>query len=175
MVAFVCSIMMNIITTYYSGLSQSNHLPNWVPFIAGVLYLAYHILDCCDGKQARRLKVGSPLGFFMDHNLDSFSLILITISSINIMKVDNLLISLVVYLMTTFSFFFATWEEFHTGVMDLPAFNGVDEGAFTMAGLFFFTSFVGTSFWTNTIYGIQLNNLLACSFLVLCAYYSGVR
>lgn len=166
---------MNVITTYYSGLSSSEDLPSWVPFIAGVLYLSYHILDCCDGKQARRLKAGSPLGFIMDHNLDSFSLILITISSINIIKVDSLIFSLLVYYMTTFSFFFATWEEYHTEVMDLPAFNGVDEGAFLMSGLFFFTSFVGTSFWSQIIFGYKLNNILASSFLILCVYYSGSR
>lgn len=140
---------MNLLNLLFSNQLGLGYTPNIVCLLSGILYLLYYILDCLDGKQARRLKVGSPLGYIMDHNLDSFSLIMITLSAINIMQIDVPKYSLLVYLFTTVPFFLANWEEYITGMMDLPAINGIDEGAFLISGLFIFTYFKGQDFWTQ--------------------------
>ena len=142
---------MNILNVIYSVQLGLGYTPNIVCFISAILYMSYYILDCLDGKQARRLKVGSSLGYIMDHNLDSFSLVLMTLSSINIMQVDHPYYSLLVYLFTSVPFFLANWEEYETDMMDLPAINGIDEGAFLMTGLFLITSFIGGDYWKQKI------------------------
>ena len=166
---------MNLLTIYYSGLDGKEYIPNHIIFICGILYLTYHFLDICDGKQARKLKAGSPLGYIMDHNLDSFSTVLIMISAMNILRVTDIRFAVVCYLMTSIPFFIATWEEYQTGVMNLPCFNGVDEGAFINSGLFIFTSIVGPKFWENKIEflnGVQYNYALLVGVLVICIIFT---
>lgn len=47
------------------------------PIISGLSIFLYMNLDCLDGKQARRLRLGSPVGELVDHVLDASSIGLI--------------------------------------------------------------------------------------------------
>lgn len=161
---------------YYSGLDGSGIVPNWACIVTAVMYIIYHLLDCCDGKQARRIKAGSPLGFIMDHNLDSFSLVLLTIAFINIFRWKSPIHIFMTYAVASIPFFIATLEEYHTGIMDLPRINGVDEGMYLLSSLFLFTGYVGSMFWEeNKFYGFSYGLIILYVLGIICSCFTLMR
>lgn len=118
------------------------------------------MLDNCDGKQARKLRQSTPLGFIFDHNLDSFSCILAIISGSCILGIKSHTELFYLYFISAVPFFNANWEEYQTGLMNLPAFNGVDEGSFLIFLLYVFTGVVGQEFWgwTFVLQGYEITN-----------------
>lgn len=54
-----------------SWFSQRDQLPPFVLAAGGLLFLAYAVCDNCDGIQARRLGLSSPIGELFDHGADS--------------------------------------------------------------------------------------------------------
>lgn len=48
-------------------------LPSWVALFSAAAVVFYTILDCLDGKQARRTGTSSPLGQLFDHGCDALS------------------------------------------------------------------------------------------------------
>lgn len=170
--AFFLVVLKNALLIYYSGLDSSGYVPRWACIFAGVCFITYNILDNCDGKQARKLKQSTPLGFIFDHNLDSFSCILAIISGSCILGIKSNLELFYLYFMAAVPFFNANWEEYQTGVMNLPAFNGVDEGAFLIFILYVFTGIVGQDFWgwTSVVYGYEITNREALVvFITVCS------
>mmetsp|Transcript_93213 Transcript_93213/g.237107 ORF Transcript_93213/g.237107 Transcript_93213/m.237107 type:complete len:401 (-) Transcript_93213:43-1245(-) len=103
--------------------------PRWCWAVLSVCTFVYQTLDNMDGKQARRTGTSSPLGLLIDHSCDALNIVL---SSLNIMAMFQLSGSprdcLLVWLGSTTPFFFATWEEFHTGTLYLGPFNGPTDG-----------------------------------------------
>ena len=88
----------------------------------------YQTLDAIDGKQARRTGAASPLGQLFDHGCDAvvtcitgFSFpIMLTLgnqpSPSNNFRPNNIVVYL--FAVTMFgSFWFANWEEYHTGIL----------------------------------------------------------
>jgi phosphatidylglycerophosphate synthase len=63
-----------IIATILPSLQQDyaidNTGPRWILLVAALAMLWQEVCDHCDGKQARRLGVGSPLGCMVDHTFD---------------------------------------------------------------------------------------------------------
>jgi ethanolaminephosphotransferase len=90
-----------------------------------------------DGKQARRTNTSSPLGLAVDHGVDAFN---INLSAINVMAMmqagDSPTQCLIMWLISAVPFFFATWEEYYTGVLHLGAFNGPTDGVLIMCATF---------------------------------------
>ncbi len=95
----------------------------------------------------------------MDHNLDSFSLVLLTLSATNIIRMITPIEVLLTYLMISLPFFLATWEEYVTGVMEMPSFSGVDEGAVLCSTLFIVSGLLGEGFWSTLIFGYKKNKM----------------
>ena len=62
----------SVIAAWYMMLMCENSDPVWLT-AAIVIYYGYPFLDNMDGKQARRLKVSSQAGEFVDHSLDGLS------------------------------------------------------------------------------------------------------
>jgi ethanolaminephosphotransferase len=143
--------------------------------LCGILYFTYYFLDCSDGKQARRLGLSSPLGFIMDHNLDSFSLVLLTLTAMNVVQMVTPIEVLITYLMSSIPFFIATWEEYVTGVMEMPSFSGVDEGAVLCSSLFIISGLLGETFWSSKLYGIKHNMILITCFTIISIFFMYVR
>jgi phosphatidylglycerophosphate synthase len=170
---FLFTITCLIFSLYETGLEGKYICSSTGCYIYGAFYIIYHLLDNCDGKQARNLKLSSPLGFFMDHNLDSFSLICMTITGMNVLHFETPLQHLMLYISTSLPFYSCTWEEYTTGHLEIPYLSGVDEGAYLCAGLFIFTGYVGQDF-LNSIYFLGVSNkllviTLACSFGIILA------
>lgn len=170
------TISCYVLSTYYSGLDSSFIIPSWACFACASLYFIYYFLDVSDGKQARKLNKSSPLGFIMDHNLDSVSIVLITITAANIIQMKTPIEVVALYLMCTVPFYIATWEEYVTGIMELPMISGVDEGCFVTNTIFIFTGLVGANFWNNAyIFDIQLKLILLSIFIGICVVFTAIR
>lgn len=78
----------------------------------------YQTLDALDGKHARALGLGSPIGQLLDHGLDSFSASIFTMTSMVTLSLNNHSSSIWVLSWVNISYIFlANTEEFYTHVM----------------------------------------------------------
>jgi phosphatidylglycerophosphate synthase len=104
--------------------------PAWTYIVLAVGILVYMVMDCMDGAQARRLKLSSPLGQFMDHGLDTVAnLIQGYILAHCLTWSENYDSDSVLYTMrfvTLIHFYMAivveglmNWDEHYSGVMTL--------------------------------------------------------
>lgn len=131
----------------------NDHFPSWIFLFNGIAMLVYQTLDNMDGKQARRTKSSSPLGLLFDHGCDAFNVIIGMTNWSCAMGLspatDARWIALVLLSgMTTF--YFTTWEEYHTGSMHMAFFNGPTEGILVGASVSFISSMAGSKFWHQT-------------------------
>jgi ethanolaminephosphotransferase len=119
-------------------LETPNPIPSWLCFLCGFIYFAYQVLDNADGKQARRLGCSSPLGLVLDHGCDALSTVLITSNCLAIFRFDlstELHLICISIGFPMLMFFFGTWEEYHTGILQLGVVNGANEGVLAVIAL----------------------------------------
>ena len=140
---------------FYAPLIEmpSEEPPRWIYLLNGVAILVYQTLDNMDGKQARRTGNGSPLGLLFDHGCDAIN---------NVFGSTNWMISMAlhpvrdIYLCASVLFgpftlfFFGTWEEYYTGKLILPIFNGPNEGLLGGALMSFTSWWFGPYVWHGT-------------------------
>ena len=128
-------------------------VPLWIFFFNGMAMLIYQTLDNMDGKQARRTGSSSSLGLLFDHGCDAINSIFGSANWIVFMGLNPIYhlpqIWILVFI-PMILFFIATWEEYYTGKLILPVFNGPTEGLLIGASLSILTSFVGRQFWHET-------------------------
>lgn len=132
--------------------------PRWLYVVAGVALFAYQTLDNLDGKQARRTNSSSPLGLLFDHGCDALNVSVGTITMSCILQLGTTWKTLVFVLSGHVAFICATWEEYYSGILELPAFNGPTEGILIGIALKFLTAYLGPSFWLEEIIPGYQNN-----------------
>lgn len=154
-------------------------VPRTIFLLNGCAMIIYQTLDNMDGKQARKTGTSSPLGLLFDHGCDAMNLILGSANWIAAMALipgnfsdlsvgkedyDNIqsksLISaffggdaILAYLLIfcpMIAFYVSTWEQYYTGTLILPPFNGPSEGLIMGASLSFVSFFLGPMFWQET-------------------------
>lgn len=122
------SLLAHGVVCYYCA-DLKSRCPSWCWALAGVCTFAYQTLDNMDGKQARRSGSSSPLGLLLDHGADALNIVL---SALNVMALlqagDSWAECAAIWLASSSPFFFATWEEYHTGALFLGFFNGPTDG-----------------------------------------------
>ena len=94
--------------------SFKHQSPAFILLISAFCHFMYQTLDACDGKQARRINLSSPLGMLMDHGCDSLSTTLMTLSVIQGLGFGLSTNMLVLLTSVHTVFFMAMWEEYHT-------------------------------------------------------------
>ena len=72
-IGFNFMILSYVVMLFYDCTFKKN-IPNYCFFLAALFVFIYMNLDAIDGKQARNIKMTSPLGQLFDHGCDSFSL-----------------------------------------------------------------------------------------------------
>jgi len=170
--AFFFSSISMVLSFIDCGLNNERYASTSICYISAACYFTYQTLDNIDGKLARKLKASSALGFFFDHNLDSYSISTITITGMSIFGLTSSFENNLIYLATTIAFFMTTWEEYVTGVMNLPIFSGVDEGAYVTICIFIISGYYGSDFWTkNELFGFQLKKLIMLNLLFLSSVF----
>ena len=108
-----------------------------------VLLLPLQILDCVDGKHARRTKNSSPLGLLFDHGADACNTVLIVMSLAALFQAGNGWPLHLLFVPVISGFFFATLEEYYTGKLDLPSINAVSDGAVLILVIHLISAFAG--------------------------------
>ena len=158
---FLLNIFYFTLTTYSTGLKGSNEIPSYICYLSSISYFTYNILDNCDGKQARKTNSSSPLGLLIDHGTDACTTFFIVLGFGSIIGIDNILYYSMLYLMTTSAFYLSTWEEYVTGELILPIFNGVSDGMVIIVFFEVFTGINGGKFWVRKFklfnFDIQFN------------------
>ena len=135
--------------------------PGYILCIAAFCQFMYQTLDACDGKQARKIGLASPLGMLMDHGCDSLSCTIIALSLIQGLTLGLTTEVLVIYTSLHTGFFMAHWEEYHTHYHRTHMFNwGVTEGQWTNIILMLITALYGSQLWNVLIYGFPLKVIL---------------
>ena len=132
---------------------EEDQIPRWIFFWNGVAMLLYQTLDNMDGKQARKTKSSSPLGLLFDHGADSINPIFGSANWIVGMMLSpsrDLWLCFAAIFGPQALFFMATWEEYYTGELIMPIFNGPNEGLAGGATLSFLSAWYGPSIWQQT-------------------------
>ena len=152
----------SILTTYYGGWKGCDHFPPWVCFFVPISYSLYILLDYTDGKQARRLKASSPLGLLIDHGVDSFAPLFVTINLGILCGFEDFYQYFMLYYGIVFTFFLNTWEEYYVGELVLPIIHGVSEGTLLIDYLCFVSGIDGTKYYLKNSewFGIKRSDLL---------------
>jgi len=107
-------------------------------------------LDALDGKQARRTGTSSPLGELFDHGCDALTTTLMTLTVLTSMQLGTGYIIYFLLVLSLMVFYFAQWEEYQSGVLDLGIMN-VTEIQLMVMGTHLLTFFFGPPFWLQSI------------------------
>ena len=131
-------------------MEDPENVPRWIFLWNGIAMLCYQTLDNMDGKQARRTGSSSALGLLFDHGCDAINSIFGSVNWIIGMALvpnENLLECWALVFGPYAMFYVATWEQYHTGELILPAVNGPNEGLLGGALLSITSWYYGPSFW----------------------------
>ncbi|KAL3811577.1 hypothetical protein ACHAXA_006862 [Cyclostephanos tholiformis] len=155
------------------------YVPRVIFLLNGCAMLIYQTLDNMDGKQARKTGTSSPLGLLFDHGCDALNLILGSANWIAAMALipgnagdllgdvyngnniqsksllshflgGDAILACVLIFCPMIAFYISTWEQYYTGTLILPPFNGPSEGLVLGASLSIVSFFMGPMFWQDT-------------------------
>lgn len=118
-------------------------------FFAALAIFAYLNLDAIDGKQARRIGKGSPLGQLFDHGCDCMGITLFTYNLIVMWKLgDNMPMCFLACFVSIFMFYSSNWSEYHTHVLVTSNGSvGTTEMEILMIIFNILTGIFGTHIW----------------------------
>lgn len=169
LISFIIALLNHAIIAFYSWDMKSS-APNWAWTTLGISVIVYQTLDNMDGKQARRLGMGSPLGLLFDHGIDALNCGLLVLNLICLFaSVEGWghIHTFILFFSQMMPFVFCTWEEFFLGALFLPIINGPSEGLLTYAGICLLTGYFGTTFWEQKIFGRYLWIYLLITYAML--------
>lgn len=137
-----CAITLAVNPTLHPSSS-----PRWLGLLNAASIFAYQTLDNMDGKQARKTQSSSALGMFFDHGCDAINAGVTIVSMGSILGTGWSGKLFITYLSSWVPFYFQTWEEYYSGSMILPPFNGPTEGLLMTIGICLLSFFLGTEFF----------------------------
>jgi len=176
---YYCPGMYEANTDVMDQVSPNSYsVPAVIFLFNGCAMLVYQTLDNMDGKQARKTGSSSALGLLFDHGCDAMNSIMGSANWIAAMgmvagSVSDLLgktthgniqdqswlsevfggdavLAALLMLCPMIAFYISTWEQFYTGKLVLPPFNGPSEGLVMGASLSIFSFFWGPMYWQST-------------------------
>lgn len=161
-----------------TDVNAASSVPAVIFLLNGCAMLIYQTLDNMDGKQARKTGSSSPLGLLFDHGCDAMNSVIGSANWIAAMAMvpgnvgdlmggdgrgnvqgrsllsellggDAVLAALLI-LSPMIAFYVATWEQYYTGKLVLPPFNGPSEGLVMGATLSIVSFLWGPMYWQST-------------------------
>ena len=165
------SMILNWIMMVIVSPTGNDEIPSFCYILSTIFIFIYQIADNIDGRQARRTNNATPLGELFDHGNDSLMVgifALIIVLCLHTSTEMTLCVLLMMYLV----FFLSHWEEYHTGSLVLNALLNPTELQLIMMVILMFES-VYPDFIKVTIFGFQMNYLIASCFIVIsiCAFF----
>jgi ethanolaminephosphotransferase len=163
-IGFICTLIPHLLIFYNNPTQLSGPIPSWICFTAAGCNVLYMVLDNADGKQARKTGTSSPLGQLFDHNCDAKNTFLVGINLFAAVQFGNGIYSIIGYIVAFYVFFMAIWEEYWVESLNLPWFNGPNEGLMGLNILFVVTGIMGTEFWTRQLWGFEYYQILVIAY-----------
>lgn len=154
-ISSISIVSTTIILCLNSNLNLTAHPCVCYLALATAGYYFYNLLDVLDGKQARNLKVSSPLGQLLDHGLDgSVNTMCIAIINAIMLGVTDTTTAMILIIGIQSVFFFAAWNEYHIGVLRFQICGlGVHEFSH-LNYIFLITTIIkGYEIWDITAFG----------------------
>lgn len=155
-------LVANIVSTIFLMLycpQGFGDAPSWCFILCAVGLFVYQSLDAIDGKQARRTSSSTPLGELFDHGCDAMSMVLIVVGAgISSQLGDSPYVFMVISLVAATFFYLAQWRTYTTRKMHFGIID-VTEGQWIVMCLYVITSFTGTAFWNQEVFGLQLKTI----------------
>jgi len=164
--------LLFILLSYLVSLYFDPHLkgegPSWIFLFHAFCMFMYQTLDALDGKQARRTGNSTPLGELFDHGCDAITTSLTTLTVYSSTAVGTSWPLTCAMLLTLTLFYFAQWEEYQRGVLELGYVN-VTEAQILVMSLHMISFFFGSSVWLKALtigsFSIALNMLPFCALI----------
>ena len=147
LLSFAFNVLPHLLIICLYGNDMEGPIDSWVAVMLGLAYFFYTTLDNMDGKQARRIGAGSPMGMLFDHGLDATTAVVVMYPLGRIHNIGGGLPLLLFIMMSTVPFYYITLEEYYMGKMVLPAFSGPDDTSLVISALCFYTAYQGSEFW----------------------------
>lgn len=141
--------------------------PSLVLLFCALAGFVYQTLDAIDGKQARRLGVGSPLGQLFDHGCDCVGVTFWAYMLLSALGARRDPFAVFVALVVAVVFFYpAQFAEYFTGVLKTSSFGfGVTETQFLFIGAFLLAGVIGPGVFATRLggSGLTLARALCCA------------
>ena len=147
----LAAVVSLIVTLHYNPSLSSLDVPRWVFVLNGIGVFAYQTFDNMDGKQARRTGSSSPLGMLFDHGCDALNSGIMCIPMASVVATGWTPKMFMCIWSGFVPFYFQALEEYYTGTMVLPPFNGPTEGLLIASAMCFITAAFGPQFWHQPI------------------------
>ncbi|BEI80465.1 hypothetical protein CcaverHIS002_0109940 [Cutaneotrichosporon cavernicola] len=137
----LCFVFGNVLTLAYFDIEyEGKDLPQWVYASWAFGLFAYQSMDAIDGKQARRLNMGSALGEMFDHGCDAINTSLEVVLACHALGLNRSWWTVASEVASLLNFYASTWEEYHTGTLYLSAFSGPVEGIVMIIVIYIITA-----------------------------------
>ncbi|RSH90063.1 hypothetical protein EHS25_001396 [Saitozyma podzolica] len=160
----LCFVFINVGTLLYLDPTYSGkELPRAVYISWAIGLFAYQSMDAIDGKQARRLGMGSALGEMFDHGCDAINTTLEVILCSHALGLGRSWWTVASQVATLCNFYASTWEEYHTGTLYLSAFSGPVEGILMICCIYLVTALhpMGPAFWAQPLVSLFPGHLVS--------------
>jgi ethanolaminephosphotransferase len=146
LLGLAASVLSMVLTLVYNP-DLSADGPSWLHLLNGLCVFTYQTFDNMDGKQARRSGSSSPLGMLFDHGCDAINAGVMCIPMASVIGSGWSPLMFMCIWNGFVPFYFQAWEEYYTGSMVLPPFNGPTEGLLLAVGMCFVSLAKGAHWW----------------------------
>jgi len=151
----LCASVLSMIVTLLWNPQLNENGPHWLHLLNALCVFAYQTFDNMDGKQARRTGTSSPLGMLFDHGCDALNAGIICIPMASV-AATGWTTKFYMCLWSGFlPFYFQAWEEYYTGSMVLPPFNGPTEGLLIAIGMCCLSYIFGAHYWHQSVFQLS--------------------
>ncbi|KAL7420627.1 hypothetical protein Q5752_004578 [Cryptotrichosporon argae] len=136
----LCTVLGNVATMValdpgYAG----RDLGTWVYASWALGLFVYQSMDAIDGKQARRLGMGSALGEMFDHGCGECPGLEVILAG-HALGLSRSWWTVASQIASLTNFYASTWEEYHTGTLYLSYFSGPVEGILLIVAIYALTA-----------------------------------
>lgn len=108
-----CIVLFASASMLFLNPSLDQPMPPWLYVFLFISILIYQTLDAIDGKQARRTNSMSPLGQLFDHGCDSFTVVLVPLMALSVMRLGCGWSTLAVISVAQIQLFIFCWWDLH--------------------------------------------------------------
>jgi len=145
--AAVPLILAWIVSMFYSATPGNVGLPWWLLVFAAFAEFFFQTMDAVDGKHARRLGTSSSLGDFLDHVMDSVSIMTTSFVICQGLGFNSPAFEFMCLVDASLSFVVVHWESAKILVMKLDNGSSITEAQLSFVLIFLITAFAGVDLW----------------------------